>query len=98
MVSWRLPSWVGFDLGDRDQRQTDVADSSQQAVQSGLVDDGAGDEGSAVALLDEGESFELDSPSGVEVSSKTDLVPVGGCLAHGAKLVTDVVSTPRHMW
>ena len=45
--------WVGLvdDVDDRDQRQAQVADLLQQAVQRGLVDDRAVEDGGAVALV-----------------------------------------------
>ena len=41
---------VGLDADDRDERQADVADPLEQAVQRSLVDDQAMDDGGAVAL------------------------------------------------
>ena len=55
---------VGVDPGDRDQRQADVADLLEQAVQRGLVDDDAVDDGGAVAAGGEGQPVEPAWPSG----------------------------------
>ncbi len=53
---------VDRDLGDRDQRQAQVADLLEQAVQRGLVDDRAVEDGGAVALVGEGQPVEPRGP------------------------------------
>ena len=68
---------VGLDVGDRDQRQADVADLLEQAVQRGLVGDRAVDDGGAVALVAEAQAVEPGSPAGIEVPLEADLVASG---------------------
>ena len=68
---------VGVDLGDRDQRQAYVAHLLEQAVQSGLVDDEAGDDGGAVAVVGQAQPVEPGGPAGIEVPLEADFVPSG---------------------
>ena len=77
---------VGLDLRDRDQRQADVAHLLEQAVQRGLVDDRAVDDGGAVALVGEAQPVEPGGPAGVEVPLEADLVP-SGLVAVGVDVV-----------
>src|SRR4051794_8003459 len=94
---------VGLELGDRDQRQTDVAKLVQQAVQSGLVDDGTSEQAEAVTG-GEGHRIEPGGPSGVEAPPEADLVPAGpvrgagGRGAHDRKVGADSVSAPHIVW
>jgi hypothetical protein len=59
---------VGFDLGDREQRQAEVAQRAEQSVQCRLVDDGAFDEG----------GFRDDRKIGGDVVSRTSPRVVSG--------------------
>src|SRR5450631_2243770 len=84
---------VGFDEGDRDQGQAQVARFLEQAVERGLVGYRAMDEGGAVAAVGEGQPVEPGGPPGVEVPLEADLVPsrvvmvAGRYLAHGGPLL-----------
>ena len=64
---------VGPDLSDGDQREADVAQPVQQAVQCGLVGDGTREQGEAVTG-GQGEALEAGCPSGVEPALEADLV------------------------
>src|SRR5450755_460790 len=81
---------AGFDLGDRDQGQAQVARFLEQAMQRGLVGDRAVDDGGAVGAVGNGQPVEPRGPPGVEVPPEADLVPsrvlmaAGRYLAHGA--------------
>ena len=63
-----------INLRDRDQRQTQIAHLAQQAMQRGLVDHRAANDGCAVALVGEAQSVEPGGPSGLEVSLEADFV------------------------
>src|SRR5438876_19649 len=66
---------AGFDLSDRDQRQAEVAQLQQHAVQRGLVEHGAVDDRDALVLAGEAQSVEPSGPSRVQVPLGADLVP-----------------------
>src|SRR5207249_6698645 len=66
---------AGFDLSDRDQRQAQVADFLEQAVQRGLVGYRAADDGGAVAGVGEAQSVKPGGPPGIEVPLEADFVP-----------------------
>src|SRR6476619_3295371 len=68
---------VGIDPGDRNQRQAHIADLLEQAVQRGLVDDDAVNDGGAVAAGGEGQPVKPGGPAVVEVPLEADLVPSG---------------------
>jgi len=68
---------IWFVPGDGDQRQAQVAHPLEQAVQGGLVDDGAVDGGGAVAAGGEGQPVEPGGPAVVEVSLEADFVVSG---------------------
>ena len=68
---------VGLDLGDGDQRQAQVADLLEQAVQRGLVDDRTAEHGRAVVGVGEGEAVEPGGPPAVEMPGEPDLVGAG---------------------
>ena len=63
-------------LGDADQGETQVLDPSQDAVEVGLVDDVAADEGLAVPAL-QGHPFELRSEPLAKLAFDGDPVPSG---------------------
>src|SRR3954468_18010946 len=65
---------LGFHPSDRDQRQARVANSLEQAVQCGLVDHRAVDEGGAIARVGETHSVEPKAASRVQVPLDADLV------------------------
>jgi hypothetical protein len=65
---------VGFDVHDRDQRQAEVAHLPEQAVQRGLVDDGAVDDGRAVVFAGEAQPVKPGGPPRIEVPLEADLV------------------------
>jgi hypothetical protein len=67
----------GFDVNDRDQRQAYVAHLLEQAMQRGLVDDVAMDDGGAVALMRETEAVKPGGPAGLEVPLDADFAPSG---------------------
>src|SRR5664279_4950036 len=71
----RAPGLVGFDPGDRDQRQACVAYFLEQAVQRGLVDDDAVQGGGAIAVGGEGHPVEPGGPAVAEV-------PLEACLLY----------------
>src|SRR5947208_13095108 len=60
--------------GERDQRDAEVAQLVEQAVQRCLVGHGAGDDGGAVVVGGEAQSVEPSRPSGPEMSLDADLV------------------------
>jgi hypothetical protein len=64
---WRALGLAGLDLSDRDQRQGQVADFPEQAVQRGLVGYRAADDGGAVVLIGEDQSVKPGGPPGIEV-------------------------------
>src|SRR5271166_6169600 len=76
---------------DRDQRQAEVADLVEQAVQGGLIDRPSADGGGSVAFIGEAQDLQPGRPSRLEVAPQTDLVEPDlllaasprGCLAHG---------------
>src|SRR5579872_489538 len=80
---------AGFDVIDRDQGQAQVARFLQQAMERGLVGDGAMDDGGAVAVSGDGQPVEPGGPPGIEVPLEADLVPsraflvAVGCVVHG---------------
>jgi hypothetical protein len=88
--------WSGSTLSDRDQRQTHVADLLEQAIQRGLVDHRALDEGGAVVLVGDGQSVEPAGPSGIQVPLEADFVR--SVRSHARKVGTDVVSGHHHVW
>ena len=63
------------ELGERDQGDADVAELVEQAVQRGLVDDGAAEDGGAVVIGHEIQSVEPGRPARPEVAADADLVP-----------------------
>src|SRR6266568_9114934 len=67
---------VGLDRSDRDQWQAYVAHFLEQAIQRGLVDHRAMDDGGAVAFVGEAQSVKPGGPSGIEVPLEADFVPV----------------------
>src|SRR5450631_2941679 len=62
------------ELRDRDQRDADIAQRVQQAMQCRLVDDWSLDQGGAVVLAGEGHPVEAGRPACGKVSLETDLV------------------------
>src|SRR5579872_221288 len=82
---------AGFDVIDRDQGQAQVARFLQQAMERGLVGDGAMDDGGAVAVSGDGQPVEPGGPPGIEVPLEADLVPsravivAGRYFVHGSK-------------
>ena len=98
---------VGADVGDGNQRQAQVADLLEQAMQGGLVGHRATDQRGAVGFVGEAQSVKPGSPAGAEVSLDPELVDAGlkiasGLIAHGPpsarKLEGDVMSAHHHMW
>ena len=98
---------VGADPRDGDQWQAQVTYLLEQAVQRGLVGDGATDERGAVGFVGEAQSVEPGGPAGAEVSLNADLVPgleIAGRIDRSwfppsaRKLEGDVVSAHHHMW
>ena len=83
---------IRWDLRERHQRKTAVAQLLEQAVQRRLVDDRAAEDGCAVVLVPERQSVEPTSPSGPEVSLDSDLV------LHRSTVRSDLVSRPHIMW
>ena len=61
-------------MRNSDQWQAEIAHFGKQAMQRGLVDDRAADNGCAVALSAEAQSVEPGGPSGLEVTLQADLV------------------------
>ena len=79
--------WVRLHLGDREEGETEVAESLQQPVQGGLVHDRASDGGGAVGSGGQSEPVEPERPPRVEAPLKADLVAAAACagwLAHAA--------------
>ena len=79
---------AGVGLGDRQQREPEVAELVQQSVQRGLVGDRAAEDGGAVVGVGEVEVVEPGGPAVVEPALDADLVPVAVVLvrcaaAHG---------------
>jgi hypothetical protein len=68
-------SWVLGLPVDREQRQTEIAKSLEQAVQGCLVGHEAVDDGGAVGAVGEGHPLEPGSPPRVESPLKADFVP-----------------------
>jgi hypothetical protein len=64
-----------LDLSDRDERQAQVADFLEQAMQRGLVGYRATDDGGAVVLVGQAQSVKPGSPPGIEVPPEADFVP-----------------------
>ena len=60
--------------GDRDEGESDVAQSPQDAVKGGLVDDGTSNYGGSVVLEAEGQPVKPRGPSRIEMSNYTDLI------------------------
>ena len=75
---WRV-GLVGLDVQDRDEREAQVADLLEQAVQRGLVDDRAVQDGGAVGLVGEAQPVEPGGPPVVEVALEADLVRPASC-------------------
>ena len=109
-----LVGCVGWDFGERDEGDADVAELLQQSVQCCLVDDRAADDGGAVRGCFDVESVEPGRPAGREAALDPDLVVLDrvvvgsrrtGC-GVGVRLVcghvrtvrTDRVSVPHIMW
>ncbi|HWN61254.1 MAG TPA: hypothetical protein VNO25_11375, partial [Streptosporangiaceae bacterium] len=74
---------AGFDLSDRDQRQAQVADFLEQAMQRGLVGYRAADDGGAVVHVDEAKSVKPGSPPGIKVPFEADFVPLRAVMRAG---------------
>jgi len=62
------------DNSHRDQRQSEVANLREQAVQCGLVDNQSADRGLTVPVADDAEPFEPRCPAGVQHRAHPDLV------------------------
>ena len=83
--------------GDRDQRDAEIADLLEHAVQRGLVGDGAGQDGRPVGGVADLQAIEAGGPAGVQTSDKADLVGPWGLVVsvHGAPFeVLDSGSSP----
>jgi hypothetical protein len=65
---------VGLDTEDRDQRQADIANLLEQAVQGSLIGYRAMDDGGAIAPVGETQPVKPGGPSGIEVPLEADLV------------------------
>src|ERR671933_488878 len=61
---------------DGDEREAEVADLAEQAVECGLVGDRAVENGGAVGLSGQGHAVEPGGPAVGEVSFHADLVPI----------------------
>ena len=83
----RRDGLVGADLGDGDQRQAEVADFLEQAMQRGLVGHRAGDERACRRFVGEAQSVEPGGPAGAEVTLNADLVRSGLEIAGGLSLM-----------
>ena len=92
-----LVRMVGIKLHDREQWQAEVADSPEHAVQRGLVDDRALDEGGAVALVAEVQAIKPNGPAGIQVPLQANCI-VSGLVrfAHGA-LFAVLLSCVAHL-
>ena len=64
----------GPEVGDRDQRQADVAELGQETVKGGLVDDEASSTVVPSPMGAQGHPVEPGGPPGGEVPPDTDLV------------------------
>src|SRR5829696_10414861 len=64
----------GVNPGYREERQVEVADPVERAVQGGLVDDVAGDHGFSGVRVGDGESVEPCRPLDVDLASDADVV------------------------
>ena len=94
---------VGADVGDVEQRQREVGQLQQEAVQGRLVDDVAADDGRAVALVGDGQAVEPRAPARVQVTLNPDLVALAGVavarsFTHTRTVRRDLVSADHHMW
>lgn len=105
---------VGRNLRERDQRDADVAELVEQAVQRGLVHHGAADDGGAVVLGGKVQSVEPRRPAGAEMPGDADLVlrdageagsralarRSGGAVVrgHAWTVRTDLVSAHHIIW
>ena len=78
---------AGRRLGEREQRQTEVAQLGEQAVKGGLVDDGSFEDSGAVAVGGHGHPVEPGGPPGGEVPFEPDLVPARLVLVAGRRVV-----------
>src|SRR5919199_646074 len=83
---------------DCDQWDTQIADFAKQAMQRGLVDHRAMDDGCAVALVGEAQAVEPGRPAGLEVPLDSDCVAPSFVHRHAPKVDSEVVSPPHHMW
>src|SRR5947209_2110360 len=105
---------VARDLAERDEGDADVAQLLEQAVQGGLVDHGATEDGDAVVLVGEAQSVEPCRPTGPEMSLDANFVlldagvirrrtaagGVGGAVVcgHTRTIGTDLVTRHHHVW
>jgi hypothetical protein len=80
------------------QWQTQIAHSTEQAVQRGLVYDEGLDDGGAVGLVGDTDGVEPGGPSGIQVPLEADLEAPSFVHWHAPKVGSDVVRWPHHMW
>ncbi len=95
--------WSGRPRRNGQQGQPQVLELPQDAKQRGLVDDVTAQEGRAVGFSADGQTVEPRAPTGVEVTSQSDLIAAAGvatvCLfAHSWTVRRNLVSTHHHMW
>ena len=67
----------GSDLHDRDQVQAEITHVMQQAIQRGLIDHRASEDGCSIACVAEAQAFGGAGRVGIKVSIAVALVPSG---------------------
>src|SRR5690349_21134435 len=64
-----------INVNDRKQWQTKITHLPEQAIQRGLIDHRARQDGCSVACMDEAHLIKLVGPAGIQVSLDANLVP-----------------------
>ena len=65
----------GANVNDRKQWQTEIAHFPEHAIQRGLIDHRASEDGCPVACVGETQAFEPVGPAGIKVSLEANFVP-----------------------
>src|SRR6266542_6161818 len=74
-VAIRPARRFGINLHDRKQWQAEITHLSEQAIQRGLIDDRASEDGCSVACVAEAQARKPVSPPCIKVSLEANLVP-----------------------
>ena len=65
----------GFNLNNRKQWQAEITHFPEQAIQRGLIDDRASEDGCSVACVGEAQALKPVGPPGIKVSLEANFVP-----------------------